>query len=193
FGVCIAQRDVVVNRIPIDSWGQVFFLPLTESGTVKGLWNRGSLAFRCLITFLLEVPPKCAIEAPSQSLFFGHKNEFLDFQCCARFAAREFPNFPGLGDMASALLRCVAYSSGTRFKKGNETMRKLFIFILSLSLGFASAAAFGQQPTGSVEGTVKDPQGAVVQNATITIRNVATNSSRSGTTSDNGQYRFSEM
>jgi len=72
-------------------------------------------------------------------------------------------------------------------------MRKLFMFILALSLGLASAAAFGQQPTGSVEGTVKDPQGAVVQNATITIRNVATNSTRSGTSSDNGQYRFSEM
>ncbi len=72
-------------------------------------------------------------------------------------------------------------------------MSKLFMFILALSLGLASAAAFGQQPTGSVEGTVKDPQGAVVQNATITIRNVATNSTRTATTGDNGHYRFSEV
>src|SRR5262244_738983 len=49
------------------------------------------------------------------------------------------------------------------------------------ALSFARPA-FAQQPTGSIEGTVTDPSGAVINGATITARDVTTNQSRSTTT-----------
>jgi hypothetical protein len=79
------------------------------------------------------------------------------------------------------------------FKKGHKKMRKAFMFVLALGLGLASMAAFGQQPTGSIEGTVTDPQGAVVQNATVSVRNTATNATRDATTGSDGHYRVTEL
>jgi hypothetical protein len=61
-------------------------------------------------------------------------------------------------------------------------MRKNIKFIsLILSIVFClTAAVFGQETTGSIEVIVKDPQGAVVPNATITIASSGT--ARSNTT-----------
>lgn len=61
---------------------------------------------------------------------------------------------------------------------------------------FVCLAAFNvaaQEPFGSVEGTVKDPQGAVVPNITVTVKNAATNASRTTNTNDNGQYRILQL
>ena len=49
------------------------------------------------------------------------------------------------------------------------------------------------QTTGSISGQVKDEKGAVLPNATVTLRNVATNLSRTAQTDDEGRYRFSNM
>ncbi len=53
----------------------------------------------------------------------------------------------------------------------------LFSFVLAALLTFALVPhlAFGQQTLGSLSGTVTDPSGAVVQKATVKIRDVATN------------------
>src|SRR5882672_3342051 len=72
-------------------------------------------------------------------------------------------------------------------------MRKVFMFVLALCIALGAAAVFAQEPTGSIEGTVKDPQGAVVQNATVTVHNAATNFTRSATADDNGRYRISQL
>src|SRR5256714_1844154 len=72
-------------------------------------------------------------------------------------------------------------------------MRKLFMFVLVVSIGLSAAAVFAQEPTGSIEGTVTDPQGAVVQNSTVTVHNASTNFTRSATTGDNGHYRISQL
>ncbi len=45
-----------------------------------------------------------------------------------------------------------------------------------------------QQETGRITGTVKDPSGAVIPNASINVRNVATNAQRTSTTGDDGSY-----
>jgi hypothetical protein len=63
--------------------------------------------------------------------------------------------------------------------------------MLVMSLAPLSAAA--QEPTGAIEGTVTDPQGAIVQNATVTARNVATNLTRNTTTGDDGRYRIAQL
>lgn len=51
-------------------------------------------------------------------------------------------------------------------------------------------AAWGQRVTGSIIGTVTDPSGAVVPDASVAARNVATNLSRSATTDAAGFYRI---
>src|SRR6516225_653421 len=48
---------------------------------------------------------------------------------------------------------------------------------------------FGQAESGTIVGTVTDPAGAVVPNATVTITSVATGLSRLVVTNTNGQYR----
>src|SRR5439155_13508104 len=63
---------------------------------------------------------------------------------------------------------------------------------LALSLVLCLAAsALGQETTGNIRGTVKDPNGAVVLNATVT----ATNPQRSFTTTTDGQglYEFMQL
>jgi hypothetical protein len=66
-----------------------------------------------------------------------------------------------------------------------------FLFIAFLCLFAFSVAA--QDPFGSITGTIKDPQGAVVQGATVTVRNVATNATKSVVTNDDGQYRVLQL
>jgi len=63
---------------------------------------------------------------------------------------------------------------------------------LILSLLF-SVYAFGQAETGQVNGTVTDPSGAVVPNATVTLTNNGTGQTRTTQTSGNGIYRFTNL
>jgi hypothetical protein len=65
--------------------------------------------------------------------------------------------------------------------------RFLALLILVLSGTFA---AFGQQITGTIVGTVKDQQGAVVNTATVKATNVDTGFSRSTPTNNLGEYRI---
>ncbi len=55
-----------------------------------------------------------------------------------------------------------------------------------------AGAAFGQAQSNAadIQGTVKDATGAVVANATVTVRNAATNLSRDATSNDEGFYRI---
>jgi hypothetical protein len=59
-----------------------------------------------------------------------------------------------------------------------------------LMLLVTTAAGAAQSTTGSIQGTVKDNQSAVVPGATVTIRNVETNATRTAVTDGNGTYRF---
>lgn len=72
-------------------------------------------------------------------------------------------------------------------------MRKVCMLFLALFVGLSATAIFAQEPVGSIEGTVRDPQGAVVQNATITVRNTATNATRTATANESGHYSFSQL
>src|SRR5215468_1636568 len=61
-------------------------------------------------------------------------------------------------------------------------------FIL-VALAFAfSGAALAQQPLGAISGVVADPNGAVVKGATATAVSLATGTSRSATTNDQGFF-----
>jgi hypothetical protein len=72
-----------------------------------------------------------------------------------------------------------------KYKRTLVSLVSLALIMMSLTpLAFAA-----QEPTGGIEGTVTDPQGAVVPSATVAIRNTATNSTRTITTGDDGHYK----
>lgn len=72
-------------------------------------------------------------------------------------------------------------------------MKTVIRFVTIVCFALFSMAVLAQEPTGAIEGTVTDPQGSVVQGASINVRNAATNFSRSATVDDNGHYRISQL
>lgn len=70
--------------------------------------------------------------------------------------------------------------------------RSLLLALFTLLV--MSFAAFGQDITsGTIQGTVTDEQGAVVQGATVEARNVGTNFTRTFTTGTDGRFAFLSM
>ncbi|HEX7318022.1 MAG TPA: TonB-dependent receptor [Pyrinomonadaceae bacterium] len=66
-------------------------------------------------------------------------------------------------------------------------MIKRLVALAACVLGL-SAVVFAQTVTGTLQGTVKDPNGAVVPGATVLIRNVQTGQERTLTTNEEGFY-----
>ena len=73
-------------------------------------------------------------------------------------------------------------------------MRK-FVAIAALSAAFLAfgPSLFAQATNGSITGTVTDATGAVINAATITIKNVDTGVTRSLTTNDQGRYTATDL
>jgi hypothetical protein len=66
--------------------------------------------------------------------------------------------------------------------------------LLFFCLAFGAAHASAQSTTqGAVGGTVKDPQGAVVANASVTVKNEETNKEFSATTDSEGRFRVVQL
>lgn len=72
-------------------------------------------------------------------------------------------------------------------------MKKLQIYLLIAVVAIFSLASgtVGQTVQGVITGTVTDPSGASVPNATVTITNIGTAVSQTTTTGSDGSYRFS--
>ena len=68
---------------------------------------------------------------------------------------------------------------------------KLFPLLAAL-LAFCVSPVLAQT-SGSISGEVKDEKQAVVTNATVTVRNVKTNETRTTSTDGDGRYRFTGM
>jgi hypothetical protein len=64
------------------------------------------------------------------------------------------------------------------------------LVILAALLGAIAASVWGQTSTGEIVGTVRDPQGAAVPGALVTITSPDTGFARTATTPDNGVFRF---
>ncbi len=70
----------------------------------------------------------------------------------------------------------------------------MFGRIASVALpGLLFAGTMQAQFSSSLQGTVTDPSGAVVGNATVTLTNTETNSKRTATTSGSGSYAFGSL
>lgn len=69
-------------------------------------------------------------------------------------------------------------------------MKNNFKYLFSMiSIVLLSAIAFGQGTTGSIEGSVKDPKGAVVPGASVTVSGVNVGFSQTVVTDSDGVYR----
>src|SRR5467141_137120 len=86
-----------------------------------------------------------------------------------------------------------ASSRGTLYER-KQMMRKVFMFVLALSLAvFASSALAQTATTGSIEGTVVDPNGAAVPGVTVTVTSLNLITPQSTTTDDNGHYKIANL
>lgn len=65
----------------------------------------------------------------------------------------------------------------------------LVLFTCCFAFGVTSAFAQSQASTGQIVGTVKDPQGATVPNATVTVTNTATGLTQTLTSNSDGLFR----
>src|SRR5688572_15880219 len=87
--------------------------------------------------------------------------------------------------MSNALLR------GTASKVTAMTRTMRFCAFSLLLFALMSSATIAQNvATAELQGVVTDPSGAVVQGATVTVRDEARNISRSGVSNDQGEYRL---
>src|SRR5205823_10793260 len=64
------------------------------------------------------------------------------------------------------------------------------ILPIALATWLCVAAAFAQQITGSITGTVTDPTGAAVSGASVKLTNAETGAVQTGTTNSSGDFRF---
>lgn len=74
-------------------------------------------------------------------------------------------------------------------KRTNRYLLQHGIFVLALlflSFGLANAQEF----RGTITGSVKDQNGAIVPGASVTIENIATNTKSNATTNDEGAFIF---
>jgi len=82
--------------------------------------------------------------------------------------------------------------------RNTPTVRRLastLVFVLAMStlLLVSSLAAFGQATTGTLRGTVTDPNGGVVSGATVTAKNQSTGNSTPTTTNGEGGFVLSNL
>ncbi|HEX6719885.1 MAG TPA: carboxypeptidase-like regulatory domain-containing protein, partial [Pyrinomonadaceae bacterium] len=71
-------------------------------------------------------------------------------------------------------------------RSSSKIVQLMITLVLALSV-------HGQVTTGSIRGVVTDPNGAVVQNAKVTITKASNNSSTTTQTSDTGQFEFNNL
>ena len=72
--------------------------------------------------------------------------------------------------------------------------RNLGFFALALSVVLCfGVSAFGQQVTGEIQGTVRDPNGAVVPNVTVNIQGVNIGFKRTVQADADGVYHAREV
>jgi hypothetical protein len=73
----------------------------------------------------------------------------------------------------------------------NYTRFLRFFALLLVFVGFSASQAWAQSVvSGEIDGTVTDPAGAVVPNATVNLSSAETGTNESTTTSSNGSFRF---
>lgn len=71
-----------------------------------------------------------------------------------------------------------------------RTSARFVLVCLAVVSCYSAAMSQAQSNAADLQGSVRDPKGAVVVGATVTARNTATNSSRDATTNEDGFYKI---
>lgn len=74
-----------------------------------------------------------------------------------------------------------------------KSVWKSLAFSVFLMLTLLSGFTLAQTETGQITGKVTDPSGALVPNATVTVKSIGTNAERKATTDDQGIYTISNL
>jgi hypothetical protein len=77
-------------------------------------------------------------------------------------------------------------------------MKRLSFFLglaacVAVCLTVSAAPTYAQGETGSISGSVTDPQGGTIAGADVTLTDVATRNPRTTTTNDSGRYHFANV
>jgi hypothetical protein len=75
----------------------------------------------------------------------------------------------------------------------NMKSKKFYALVLAVLAMVCASSGFAQTDRGSINGTVKDPSGAVVPNAKVTVTNLDSGEVRETTTSDEGAFNLPEL
>jgi hypothetical protein len=73
-----------------------------------------------------------------------------------------------------------------------QSMRVLLVCLAVISC-YSAAMSQAQSNAADLQGTVRDPKGAVVPGATVTARHTLTNATRDATTNDDGFYKITNL
>ena len=68
-----------------------------------------------------------------------------------------------------------------------------FLAVTALLLSLLAVKPAAAQTAGVILGQVKDPSGAAIPNATVTLTSVETGASRTATSGEDGAYRFNAV
>ncbi len=71
-----------------------------------------------------------------------------------------------------------------------SSVRLFVLSLLTFLIALGSSPVYAQQATAQIDGTVKDPSGAVISGAQISLRNTNTNSTRNTKSNKDGLYQF---
>src|SRR5437773_10599478 len=75
-------------------------------------------------------------------------------------------------------------------RQWHRTSMRVLLVCLAVFSCFSGAMSQAQSNAADLQGTVRDANGAVVANASVTARNTGTNGTREATTNDDGFYKI---
>src|SRR4029077_18791993 len=87
-------------------------------------------------------------------------------------------------------------SLGEKVMKPKTKLSWMLRISLAMTVGamlFSPRTIHAQVDTGSISGTITDPSGAVIGNATVTLTNEGTNASLSTAVGSDGGYKFTPV
>src|SRR5438034_9833790 len=98
-------------------------------------------------------------------------------------------------DSISTDCQCVRRCSSqkTRRKVGFMTLERKITVGVSMALLVCSLVAFGQETTAGIQGTVKDPSGAVIPGVNVEVTSPALIGKKSAVTDAGGYYRIEQL
>src|SRR5215510_15856885 len=75
-------------------------------------------------------------------------------------------------------------------KLSHQSVTKILLMCVVVLLSVSNAMSQAQSNAADLQGIVRDPSNAVVNNATVTVKNPETNFSRDMTTNEDGYYKI---